>query len=431
MVLESVRILGNKYHSDLESSASSSLQDFLSIAKVKKIRIVLGIVIKDASYFGITIEEKIDEKIEKYLYSAGSANGPDKTPASIITIPERTFQNKILRWFDRFAASDTGLITIREILMSNKDVIIADMKKQINDLEDMKMLDKQLHGFISSAEDYTKEQNTEKRKVPLRYENYLMLYEKDLLGEMVEGEVNINLLFLFVSLKGGGKYMDIEKYIEDVPITWIARILDVYNKLVLGNQCFNEASLKKIFGEKWKQGRLKDKKYEMYLASVVKVFFPVDSLDMKFLDVITKILTGSNIHSRILFKAFMRSIRPLIYKNWNQAKMVTLKSLVRFMTMLKLQLISDIDPTNIDRRISVDLSSAQDSRSGINNNDDVRNDAFFDEILDTNQKKAVFLEGLLVGKLLSIQYAVRKSTPFVVIHLKEMNEAGRLFSDYS
>jgi hypothetical protein len=46
---------------------------------------------------GIDIDEKksdTDENkeyfFEKYLYSSGSANGPDRTPASLITEPKKT-----------------------------------------------------------------------------------------------------------------------------------------------------------------------------------------------------------------------------------------------------------------------------------------------------------------------------------------------------
>lgn len=74
MMLESVRILGNRFQANSKQLGLTSIQDFLSVAKLKKIRFVLCVVIKDTSYFGITEEEKFDDKIEKYLYSAGSAN---------------------------------------------------------------------------------------------------------------------------------------------------------------------------------------------------------------------------------------------------------------------------------------------------------------------------------------------------------------------
>ena len=68
--------------------------------------------------------------------------------------------------------------------------------------------------------------------------------KKILLESMVKDGFNLTLEFLFVSLKGGGKYMDIERHIEDVPLTWIRKIYNVY-KDILDLQIFNENSMKK------------------------------------------------------------------------------------------------------------------------------------------------------------------------------------------
>src|SRR5436190_16044509 len=101
-MLEAVAVLGKSI-----KSKKDSLIDYLSIAKLKKTKIILSIVIEHNRYVGIDTDEKkndTDENkeyfFEKYLYSSGSANGPDRTPASLITEPEKTFNRKILRWVD-------------------------------------------------------------------------------------------------------------------------------------------------------------------------------------------------------------------------------------------------------------------------------------------------------------------------------------------
>jgi CRISPR-associated protein Csh1 len=221
-----------------------------------------------------------------------------------------------------------------------------------------------------------------------------------LLEYITESGLNINLFFVFIRLKGGGKYIDIEKYIEDIPTTWIKRIFDEFT-VVLDNPLFNEQSMRSIISPKW-EGKFKNKKdknkrNEIYLAALIRLFFPVDSPYVKFLGMISKILTGSQLPSGIFFKAFMMSIRPQIFNNWNQCKINTLKSLVLFSTMIKLNLIIDIE----------------NNFNTVSENSQNNELLVFEKILNSNAKKAVFLEGILAGKLLAIQYAIRASTPFL------------------
>jgi hypothetical protein len=66
--------------------------------------------------------------------------------------------------------------------------------------DDNNILDEPIHNFKFEAEERMKAQNTEKRNVLLRYDNYRMQYENDLWYENTAGgQININLLFLFES----------------------------------------------------------------------------------------------------------------------------------------------------------------------------------------------------------------------------------------
>ena len=69
-------------------------------------------------------------EIRKYLYSAGPSNGADKSPASLITVPHKTFNKKILKWFETHKNKDILLDKIYEILISNTDQIIKDIQKE-------------------------------------------------------------------------------------------------------------------------------------------------------------------------------------------------------------------------------------------------------------------------------------------------------------
>ncbi|MGE5633731.1 MAG: TM1802 family CRISPR-associated protein [Deltaproteobacteria bacterium] len=97
-MLENIITLGNS----LESS--NVILNYISIAKLGKTKSILAIVVdaNDNSYVGINHEDKKSNvsDIIKYLYSAGPSNGADKTPTSLITEPDRTFNKKILKWFE-------------------------------------------------------------------------------------------------------------------------------------------------------------------------------------------------------------------------------------------------------------------------------------------------------------------------------------------
>ncbi|MGE5633730.1 MAG: TM1802 family CRISPR-associated protein, partial [Deltaproteobacteria bacterium] len=189
--------------------------------------------------------------------------------------------------------------------------------------------------FIKIAEKYQSAKSEKKQN--LQYENGLMQEEEDLLESMVKDGFTLTLEFLFVSLKGGGKYMDIERHIEDVPLTWIRKIYNVY-KDILNQQIFNENSMKNIIGQKW-EGPLRNKKREIYLAALIKFFFPSDSLDIEFLTVISNILQGRSINSNIMYRAFLRKIRNEIFENYSLAKINTIKSFVLFLILKRLKLI--------------------------------------------------------------------------------------------
>ena len=228
-----------------------------------------------------------------------------------------------------------------------------------------------------------------------------MQEEEDLLESMVKDGFNLTLEFLFVSLKGGGKYMDIERHIEDVPLTWIRKIYNVY-KDILDLQIFNENSMKNIVGQKW-EGPLRNKKREMYLAALIKFFFPSDSLDIEFLTVISNILEGRPINSEVMYRAFLRKIRNDVYENYFLAKMNTIKSFVLFLILKKLKLITYSSSNSINHMSSYEKELFSDT-------DSIKD---FEGVLDSEGKKALFYEGALTGKLLSIQYANRNSTPFL------------------
>ncbi len=127
-MLENIITLGNS----LESS--DAILNYISVAKLGKTKSILAIVVDgdNNSYVGINHEDKksnVSDTI-KYLYSAGPSNGADKTPTSLITEPDKTFNKKILKWFEKHKNKDILLDKIHEYLISNADQIIKDIQKE-------------------------------------------------------------------------------------------------------------------------------------------------------------------------------------------------------------------------------------------------------------------------------------------------------------
>lgn len=529
-MLEAVRTLGAAIK---PSKGSSALTGCLSRAKLGKTKYVLGIIIEKGRYKRISEDQYIPGSAEKYLYSAGSSNGPDRTPASLITETEKTYRKKILAWFNKYGIEDKELHAIGEVLQNKSEEIIDGLKSKFNDIPkqergnilltiktgddefigereavrkillskfqrgggvsgtclfcgDTKPLivnagklfkspisdifsfstfdkkgfvyafdksnirkripvctdcyqqlkrgkdwldsyayfnfegykyyilpdvneqtgNKLLSEFINYAEHHAERQRGKRKDGGLQYKEYLMQEEESLADVLAGKEVNFSLLFVFVSLKGGGKYMDLVKVVEDVPTTWIKQISDEFNN-VLELSVFSEENLRRMLGRKWNgdfgvQGGV-------YLMALIRTFFPTDSIHIAFLDVVEKILRHSPLHSRYLFESFIQQIRSEKYKGQYDS-ILALKSLALLLTLQRLRLITDWK----ERRHAMPSTSLEE----------------YSEIFNSDTKMAVFLEGVLVGKLLAAQYAQRKSTPFMDklhgLHLSLVDAKHRL-----
>lgn len=89
---------------------------------------------------GIRLEQYTNQKLNRYIYRRGSSgNGPDLSPTSRITDISKTFNNKILRWFNNNLKDDANLEIddisflnhLRECLLGDKDIIIYELSLKI------------------------------------------------------------------------------------------------------------------------------------------------------------------------------------------------------------------------------------------------------------------------------------------------------------
>jgi len=70
----------------------------------------------------VGVEDYESKKVPRYLYRKGSANGPDVTPISRVTDPEKTLKKKIHGWFkEDFIDAKTGVTADEAILLKKLD----------------------------------------------------------------------------------------------------------------------------------------------------------------------------------------------------------------------------------------------------------------------------------------------------------------------
>lgn len=102
-----------------------------SYKKIIKIKIKTG---EQFEYAGIEIDEYDQSKIGMYLYRKGSPSGTDYSPTSRITEPKKTFERKILKWFQK-KHPDTLKTNEISFLENVRDILELNQNKIINDIE--------------------------------------------------------------------------------------------------------------------------------------------------------------------------------------------------------------------------------------------------------------------------------------------------------
>jgi len=246
------------------------------------------------------------------------------------------------------------------------------------------------------------------------YTKSLLGEEDDILDLLKEKKDALSLIFVF--LKPKQKYFDIVKYVEAVPPSWIKNLFNTFKK-VSERPIFREESLKRLLGKDWTydftDGVWKGKKVsQMDMAGMVRTFFPTSKetgmYDKYFLDVIGDILAQRHIDKDLLINAFIREIRNrhAKQKEWEE-KLLSTKSLYLLTFITELGLIKGGD--KMSEHIGEERINLEPRKEAV-----LIEDFFtqFEHAFNTADKKAVFLEGVLVRFLLDIQYRDRKTTPF-------------------
>ncbi len=130
-MIEEIYHLGNVL---MKKEGVDPIGVFMDLAKLKNTKKVLCITFKiknnEVDYLGVEMEDYDEGRAQRYLYKRGSSRGTDIMPTSLIAGSlSKTFQNKILKWFEN-ECDDEFLKRVYEEISSKKDIIEKDLNEK-------------------------------------------------------------------------------------------------------------------------------------------------------------------------------------------------------------------------------------------------------------------------------------------------------------
>ncbi|MEM3791019.1 MAG: TIGR02556 family CRISPR-associated protein, partial [Thermoproteota archaeon] len=159
---------------------------------------------------------------------------------------------------------------------------------------------------------------------------------------------------------------------------------------------------------------LKDDKLSFNFKIIYEIFMESEGKDISeeyYLDTIERIFTDRQIDYHLLLKFLMRRIQKN-FINEESTKDLTINGFMLFKYLYELKILSGFGgEKNMDQQIPSEMLG---QNIKYEKYEEIARTIFdgFKEFFDTNAKKGIFLEGVLVQKLLNIQFRDRKSTPF-------------------
>lgn len=219
----------------------------------------------------------------------------------------------------------------------------------------------------------------------------------------------MNMAFLFYSKPQQSQQL-VEKYVEDVAPVWIKRLYTTA-KEIEQLPVFKEDKLKKIVGKKWTgywEFRSLDNILWRLLPNPEQLYDPKDEA----LELTKRILRQEPVDYDTIFNLLTMEARRRFVEKSKGADLrfydtPVAHSLDSFMFLLLLYECGLIQSNEYNPNLPIEVTKV-----GSNNTDIEKFLEDYSAALDTPEKTAAFLEGVLVRKLLDIQYAQRNSTPF-------------------
>jgi len=241
------------------------------------------------------------------------------------------------------------------------------------------------------------------------YEKGLLSREDWLENNLKEKEDVLRLIFVFYTLKVGGKYVEIVQYAEDVLPSWLRKIYDSQKK-IREMELFQEESIKKIFGKNWEgdfvKGRIRRDRglgENNWHVVFLRDFFPYTKThgvyNKEFREIVGAILSGKMVNKDLLFSAFTREIRQRAKENETyNLQILCVKSFMLYLFLKEINLIKeDIKGDKMD----IELNEKKGLGEKIG--------TFFEKYeINDPEKRAAFCVGMLTDYLLSVQRTERR-----------------------
>lgn len=222
-----------------------------------------------------------------------------------------------------------------------------------------------------------------------------LISNEDRIFELLSQEKNVLALNFFFYERPNKKELKILLHINEILPSRLRRLYEI-KKEVDNIRLFEENNLKFNF----------EILYNIFVKSKEK-----DTSQKYYLDTIRRIFTNRNVDYRLIMEFLIRRIRKNFVNGWN-IKELTLGGLMLFTYLHKLKILNNFGggAESMEKQLP---SQALGQNGG--DTAEIVNKIFeeFEDFFDSNAKKAIFLEGVLVQKLLRIQYTDRGSTPFV------------------
>lgn len=222
--------------------------------------------------------------------------------------------------------------------------------------------------------------------------------EDEILKLMSEQKNYLNVNFLFYDAPKGynGSVFNILIYIEDILPSRLKTLFDTkgnMDKIDIFKEC-----LVTVYEDKKKIG---EKPLEFNFG-VLRTFLPRISdnrtYNKYFLDIVNRIFTGKPIDYHFLMSFIIQKIREEFINGYS-TKISTLKGFMLLNYLNELKILKNFEGV---KKMDEDKTKTFDISGGVSE----KINSFFDEFADffnSDVKKAIFLEGVLVQKLLNIQ----------------------------
>ena len=228
------------------------------------------------------------------------------------------------------------------------------------------------------------------------YQQGLVADEDDMVDIAMEKGNIMKLIFVFYSQKGGGKYIDILKYIENVLPSHMREIYEAEKNV---KSIYGENFVKILFGEKaegdfvaYRKSKMKNEKSGMnnWYIAFGRIFF---SGNKEFLNYVGNVLSGKPIDRRYLIARFLDAFRKE-FKNKNDLlfRLRVVEAMMIYDFLREMELIrGEFMAEESEEKMKISTEKIE---------------KFFEERKSTfasDEAKAAFLVGALVNYVLQIQ----------------------------